>query len=319
MDIDLPRVVLGRTGLEVSAAGLGCGGHSRLGQRTGATFDESVRLVHHAVDRGVDFVDTARAYRTEEIVGAALRRRPDVVVSTKSQVARGPDRAPLDAAGLRASVELSLRRLERDCVDVFHLHGVHRSDYDHCRSELVPELLSLRDAGKVRFLAISEAFGVDPGHEMLTGAVADDCWDVMMVGFNLLNPSARARVLAATRESGVGILVMFAVRRALSQPGELPRIVAELIERGEVDAGDVDPAEPLGFLLREGDGAAGSVVEAAYRFARHEPGTHVVLTGTGSTAHLDENLASLSRPPLPGADLDRLAAVFGRVDSVSGN
>ncbi len=315
---DLPTTTLGRTGLQVRVAGLGCGGHSRLGQRSGASFDESVRLVQRAVDLGVDLVDTARAYRTEEIVGAALRGRPDVVVSTKSQVtARDAERTGLPARALRESVELSLRRLERDCVDVFHLHGVPLSRYGHCRAELVPELLGLRDEGKIRFLAISEAFASDPGHRMLAEAVEDDCWDVMMVGLNLLNPSARDRVLAATQRSGVGVLVMFAVRRALSQPAELARVVAGLVESGQVDPGAIDPTDPLGFLVREG--GARSVVEAAYRFARHEPGTHVVLTGTGSLDHLEENLASLALPPLPAPVLERLDAAFGRVDSVSGN
>jgi aryl-alcohol dehydrogenase-like predicted oxidoreductase len=68
----MDTIVLGRTGLEVSVAGLGCGGHSRLGQATGATEDESVRLVQRALDQGVTYFDTARAYGTEEIVGRAL-------------------------------------------------------------------------------------------------------------------------------------------------------------------------------------------------------------------------------------------------------
>ena len=54
----------------------------------------------------------------------------------------------------------------------------------------------LRDDGMIRFLAISERFGADPGHTMLQRAVDDDCWDVMMVGFNPLNPSARDRVFS---------------------------------------------------------------------------------------------------------------------------
>ena len=314
---ELPRVPLGGTGLVVSAAGLGCGGHSRLGQRHGATFDESVAVVRTALDLGIDLIDTARAYGTEEIVGAALEgRRDQVVVSTKSQVGR-QDRPPIDAAGLRESVELSLRRLRTDRVDIFHLHGVPLALYDHCREELVPELLRLRDEGKIRFLAISEQFGADTGHAMLQVAVEDDCWDVMMVGFHLLNPSARARVFRATRAKGIGVLIMFAVRRALSNPDELRRVVADLVERGEVERDDVDLDDPVGFLL--GDGGASSVVEAAYRFACHEPGADVVLTGTGNVDHLTENVASLSMPPLPPHALARLDRLFGRVDSVSGN
>ena len=100
-----------------------------------------------------------------------------------------------------------------------------------------------------------------------------------MVGFNPLNPSARDRVFSVTRETDVAIEVMFAVRRALSRPDELARVAAELVEQGRIDGADLDLDDPLGFLVHEG--GAASVVEAAYRFARHEPGCHVVLTGTG--------------------------------------
>jgi aryl-alcohol dehydrogenase-like predicted oxidoreductase len=277
--------------------------------------------VQRALELGVTFVDTARAYGTEEIVGAALagRRRDEVVVSTKSQVGgRAAGDEPITAAALRESVELSLRRLQTDRVDVFHLHGVPLRLYDHCRRELVPELERLRDEGKVRFLAISEGFGADTGHEMLQVAVEDDCWDVMMVGFHLLNPSARDRVFRATQAKGIGVLIMFAVRRALSDAAELRRVVGELVERGEVDGSEVDLDDPLGFLLGS-EGGASSIVEAAYRFARHEPGADVVLTGTGSVAHLEENLASLSMPPLPDAARARLDRLFAGVSSVSGN
>jgi aryl-alcohol dehydrogenase-like predicted oxidoreductase len=175
----------------------------------------------------------------------------------------------------------------------------------------------LREQGKIRFLAISERFGQDTGHAMLQRALQDDCWDVMMVGFNPLNQSARERVFARTIEKEIGILIMFAVRRALSRPERLVEVLRELIERGEVDAADVDLADPLGFLVRKG--GATSVPDAAYRFCRDEPGTHVVLSGTGNPAHLRANLESFERPPLPDADRRRLVRMFRRVDSVAGN
>ena len=181
----------------------------------------------------------------------------------------------------------------------------------------MPELQRLRDDGMIRFLAISERFGAEPGHAMLQHAVRDDCWDVMMVGFNPLNPSARDRVFSVTRETDVAIEVMFAVRRALSRPDELARVAAELVEQGRIDGADLDLDDPLGFLVHEG--GAASVVEAAYRFARHEPGCHVVLTGTGSVEHLEENVRSINAPPLPDADLDRLRTLFGHLDHLSGN
>jgi aryl-alcohol dehydrogenase-like predicted oxidoreductase len=73
----------------------------------------------------------------------------------------------------------------------------------------------------------------------------------------------------------------------------------------------------LGFLTDTGK--AETIPEAAYRYCRYEPGMDSVLTGTGSVEHLKENIAALLKEPLPAADCERLAALFGRVDSVSGN
>jgi L-galactose dehydrogenase len=312
----METVVLGRTGLLVSVAGLGCGGHSRLGQATGATKRESVQLVQRALELGVTYVDTARAYGTEEIAGEALTgHRNEVVISTKAHPKTNDD--PVSAAALRESVQLSLRSLKTDYIDVFHLHGVTEADYGHCIAELVPELERLRDQGTIRYVAISELFAGDPGHVMLRRALLDDCWDVVMVGFNLLNTSARSRVLTLTQEKNLGVEVMFAVRRALSQPDELRRVIDSLVQEGRVGLDGLDLQEPLDFLIHEG--GAASVVEAAYRFARHEPGCHVVLTGTGNPVHLAENIASINKPELPSEDVEHLEQLFGNLDHLSGN
>jgi aryl-alcohol dehydrogenase-like predicted oxidoreductase len=311
------RRMLGRTGLEVGVAGLGCGGHSRLGTRTGRSFDESVDLVRSALDLGIDYVDTAASYGTEEIVGAAVAgRRDGVVLSTKAMPFR-PDRPPLTAVTLRESVQASLRRLRTDVVDVFHLHGVDPGGYDYCVAELVPELFSLRDRGVIRFLAVAEVFVSDPGHLMLERAVHDDCWDVVMVGFNIVNQSARDRVFQHTQSTGVGVEVMFAVRRALGDPAALRATVARLIDDGRLDPSAIDRDDPLGFLVHEG--GAASMVDAAYRFARHEPGCQVVLTGTGSIEHLRDNIRSLNSAPLPALDRERLMSLFGDIDNETGD
>jgi aryl-alcohol dehydrogenase-like predicted oxidoreductase len=312
----MQTVRLGRTNVDVSVAGLGCGGHSRLGMARGADAHQAAAVVRRALDLGVTFIDTARAYGTEEAVGQGIAgRRHEVFLSTKASPGRGG--ALTSAAELTESLEGSLRRLGTDHVDVFHLHGVQPGQYDHCARELVPELKRQQAAGKIRFLGVTEQFGGDTGHAMLPRALADDHFDVVMVGFNLVNPSARDRVFPLTQGHDVGTLIMFAVRRQLSDPAALREAVAGLIERGEVDGAEVDAADPLGFL-RDHAGI-GSVVEAAYRFCRHEPGAHVILTGTGSVAHLEENLAAIQAPPLPADVLQRLTQLFGKVDSVSGN
>jgi aryl-alcohol dehydrogenase-like predicted oxidoreductase len=310
----MDAVTLGRTGLKVSVAGLGSGGFSRLGQANGLHQQASVDVVRRAIDLGITYIDTAPSYGTEEIVGTALTgRRDDVVISTKAK--------PRAAAGLvgraelRQSLERSLRHLRTDVVDVFHLHGVSLDDYDYCVSELVPELHAMRDDGLIRFLALSERFALDPAHEMLQRAAEDDWCDVLMVGFNVLNPSARHTVFPRACEHRIGIEVMFAVRHALANDDELRALVAGLVRDGFIAEDDLDPQNPLDFLVH-GSGAE-SVVDAAYRFCRHEPGCHVVLTGTGNAEHLQQNVASINRGPLPDPDLARLRQLFGSVDHVT--
>ena len=312
----MQTVRLGRTGAEVSVAGLGCGGASRLGMATGADAEQAASVVRRAIELGVTFIDTARNYGTEEAVGLGIRgRRDEVFLSTKSSAGRGE--RMFTAAELSESLDGSLRRLGTDHVDVFHLHGITPSQYDYCAEVLVPEMKRQQAAGKIRFVGATEQFGGDTAHKMLTRALPDDHFDVIMVGFTLLNPSARARVFPETLKHAVGTLIMFAVRRSLSQPGALQEVVAGLIERGEVDAGKIDAADPLGFLRDRSD--VGSLTEAAYRFCRHEPGAEVILTGTGNVEHLEANLAAIQGPPLAPEIGERLRGLFGAVDSVSGN
>ena len=312
----MQTVRLGRTNAKVSVAGLGCGGASRLGMAAGADSEQAAGVVRRAIELGVTFIDTARNYGTEEAVGIGIRgRRDEVFLSTKSSAGRGDKM--FTAAELTESLEGSLRRLGTDRVDVFHLHGVRPEQYDYCAEVLVPEMRRQQAAGKIGFVGATEQFGGDTSHKMLARALPDDLFDVVMVGFNLLNPSARTKVFPETQKHDVGTLIMFAVRRTLSQPGALQLVVAELIERGEVDAGKIDPGDPLGFLRERAD--VGSLTEAAYRFCRYEPGADVILTGTGNVEHLEANLAAIQGPPLPPDIIERLRSLFGGVDSVSGN
>ena len=310
---------LGRTGLEASVLGIGGGGLSRLGQSTGYDSAHSVAIVRQAIEHGVNLIDTSEVYGTEPIVGEAIGgfERDRIIISTKKTPR--DDNGVIGATRLIEGLEASLERLRTDRIDIYHLHGVRADDYERVRDELVPTLERLRSDGKIAAIGITEAFNSDPAHRMLESAVADDCWEVMMVGFNILNQSARSRVLATAREKGIGILDMFAVRNDLHQPEKLKETVAKLIERGEVDGRKIDRDDPLGFLLRPDDPhAAVSLPDAAYRFCRDEPGIDVVLCGTSSPEHLRDNVASIERPPLPDSDRSKLIELFGSVDSVSG-
>lgn len=312
----MQTTILGRTGLEVSVAGLGCGGHSRLGMAQGRSENHAADIVRYALTLGINFIDTARAYGTEEAVGKGIKgTREQVVISTKSSAGRGG--SLLSGAEVVKSLELSLSRLQTDYIDVFNLHGVALDQYDWVVKEILPALKRQQEAGKIRFLGVTESFGRDPSHKMLERALPDDFFDVIMVGFNLLNPSARQSVFPLTVKHNVATQIMFAVRRALSQPSALSEVIEQLVTNREIDSALIDRSDPLGFVAAHPE--VKSVVEAAYRFCRHEPGATVVLTGTGNKSHLDENVQSILAGPLPREVAKQLVAIFGRVDSVSGN
>ena len=311
----MQRRMLGRTGLEVTAMGLGCGGHSRLGMAKGRDQANAVAVIRRALDLGLNLIDTAANYRTEPYVGEAIRgRRDELVLATKLS----PRRERLDDPERVIEVlEQSLRDLGTDVIDIYQVHGATPDIYDEVVDRLYPVLVRLRDQGKIRFIGITEMFGRDTDHKMLERAVADDLWDTIMVGFNLMNPSARRRILRLTQEKGIGVFCMFAIRHALTDPQLAKELVLSLIEQGHLDGDGIDRADPLGFLVA--DGVAGSIAEAGYRFCLHEPGLDCILSGTGNPTHLAANHRYLQMPPLPDETRQQLANLFGHLDYVSCN
>ena len=305
-------VTFGRTGLNVSVMGLGCGGPSRIGMSADKSEAESVDIVRRALDAGVNFIDTAEGYGTEGIVGKGIVSVPrdQVIISSKKSCSQ-----EISPALVRQSIEVSLSRLRTDYIDVYNLHGVRPSQYVMLRDEILPTFVDLKNEGKIRFIGVSELFNVDMTHQMLLQSLPEDPWDVVMVGFNILNQSARD-LFQQTLEKNVAVQIMFAVRRVLSQPENLREAVQTLIEIGQIEVDEIDIGDPLGFVLKESD--ATSVVDAAYRFCRYEPGVHVVLSGTGNPDHLQSNIDSLCRPPLPDPVVQKLRHIFRHTDAITG-
>jgi aryl-alcohol dehydrogenase-like predicted oxidoreductase len=305
---------LGNTGLRVSVAGLGTGGFSRMGLKSGLSEDEAARLIVEAVELGVNFLDTAPPYGTEGVVGKALKAIPRerVVLATKSTVLRNnewwtPQR-------MLASLDNSLRVMGTDYIDVFNLHAVEPHMYDHALHTLAPALVKEKEKGKIRHIGLTENPIVDFTNEALGRALADPVWEVFMVGFHMLHQGPRTKVFPVTRQKGIGTLIMFAVRAIFADPPRVAREMKALAAEGLVEKWLGETDDPLGFLVH--DGGAVSLIDAAYRFVRHEPGVDVVLFGTGNAAHLRSNIESLLRPPLPEADRAKLLALFGRLEGV---
>jgi aryl-alcohol dehydrogenase-like predicted oxidoreductase len=267
--------------------------------------------VRTAVDLGVTFLDTAEAYGTEEIVGAAVRScdRDKLVISTKALLGSGGT-----ADDVTRRVDAALRRLGVDHVDIFHFHAVNPAAYEHHRDVLAPALMKLKEQGKVRHIGITETGPNDPDQKMLARAIQDDPWEVIMLAYSLMNQGARTKVFPTTHQRGIGTLLMFVVRNIFSNAAYRRDVAAKLVEQGQLDASILSDGDPLGFLV--GDGAAESITDAAYRYARHEQGADVILFGTGNKDHVAANVASILRPALPPAVIERLHASFGHLTGV---
>ncbi|MDR0948634.1 MAG: aldo/keto reductase [Lachnospiraceae bacterium] len=304
--------LLGRTGLRVTVAGLGCGGFSRIGIEKGV--DHAAKMVRTAYDLGVNFFDTATVYGTQEAVGIGLQgiARDRYVLSTKFPYKT--DQGLITPKQLESYLEESLRLLRTDYIDVYHIHALNRPDYDYAKNVLVPVMLRAKEQGKIRFLGVTEQFIVDTSHEMLKVVLPDNLFDVIMTGYNMLNPSAADSVLPLAVQNNIGVLCMFAVRQALHDPATLQATFTRMIECGQVSS-ELD-AHTLDFLLEQG--IAATLPEAAYRFCNHALGISVTLTGTGNPAHLSDNLRAIQAPPLPEEALKQLHKLFSKVDCVSG-
>ena len=313
---------LGRAHGRASVIGLGTGGPSRVGLSYGLSEEKSVAVVREALRLGVNVIDTAQGYGSESIVGSALSGletdvlRSELVICSKAPCQR--DMEKFSSADFKSSVYGSLEKMGLEYLDVYYIHALYAEHVDHALHTILPGLQDLKREGVVRSAGISEHFNSDTRHESLLKVMQEgpQLVDVLMIGFNILNSSARRELLPLCQEHGVGVTCMFAVRQAFSQPQVLSRIVGELVSLGQVDGRKVNVADPLDFLIAEG--FASSITEAAYRYCRQEPGIDVVLSGTGNLDHLRENVDFVLQPPLPPAAKYRLDDIFGQVDSVSG-
>ncbi len=269
-------------------------------------------VVRTAVDLGVNFLDTAEAYGTEEIVGAAARcyDRDRLVISTKAIFKAGDDSGETVAR----RVDAGLRRLGLDYVDIFHFHAVNPVAYEYHRDVLAPALIRLKEQGKVRHIGITETGPNDPEQRMLAQAIQEAPWEVTMLAYSLMNQGARHRIFPVTQRRGIGTLLMFVVRNIFSNAAYRRDVFAKLVGQGHLDPSILSDGDPLGFLVSEG--AAESITDAAYRYARHEQGADVILFGTGNKAHVKANVDSILRPSLAPPIIERLHAWFGHLTGV---
>jgi len=306
------RISLGD--LEVSRLGLGCMGMSFAYAGAGSDDDESVRTIHHALELGIDFIDTAEVYgpyTNEELVGRAIAgRRDEFVIASKfgsiSHPNGGKRRIDGSPQNLRAAIEGSLERLGTDHVDLYYQHRV---DPAIPIEETVGAMAELVEEGKIRHIGLSEA-----GAETIRRAHATHPITALQSEYSLWTRDPEVEVLPLVRELGIGFVAYsplgrgflagrFRDRGTLEAEGDFrasnPRFAEgnfednlRILDEVEAVAAELDatPAQvAIAWLLAQGDDIA-------------------PIPGTKRVERLDEN-AGADSLVLSAAQLDRLSSI----------
>jgi aryl-alcohol dehydrogenase-like predicted oxidoreductase len=291
------RRALGTQGLDVSAQGLGCFGMSEV---YGSTDDaESVATIHRALELGVTFLDTADVYGAggnERLVGKAIAgRRDEVELATKFGNEWNPDGSLGEINGrpeyVRAACDASLLRLGVDVIDLYYQHRV---DDTVPIEETVGAMSELVEAGKVRFLGLSEA-----GPQTIRRAHAVHPITALQTEWSLWSRDAEAEILPTVRELGIGFVAYSPLGRGFltgshrsaddfgdgDRRRELPRFQRENLERNLCLADEVRS-------LAEQKGVTAAQVALAWV---HSRGADVVpIPGTKRRRYLEENVRALA-------------------------
>jgi aryl-alcohol dehydrogenase-like predicted oxidoreductase len=308
---------LGGNGPTVSAQGLGCMGMSEFYGDTDE--GESIATIHRALELGVTLLDTADIYgpfTNEELVGRAIAdRRDQVVLATKFGIVRDPDdRTSRGINGrpeyVRSACDASLRRLNLDHIDLYYQHRVDR---DVPIEETVGAMAELIDAGKVRFLGLSEASA-----ETIMRAHAVHPIAAVQSEYSLWSRDIEDEVIPCLRDLGIGLVAYSPLGRgfltgAIKSPDDLaeddyrrysPRFQGEAFQR------NLDLVAKVGELAQAHDCTPGQL---ALAWVMRQGADVVPIPGTKRRRYLEENVAA-AEVELADADLRAL----GEIGSPSG-
>lgn len=307
----MQKRTLGRQRLTVSALGLGCMGMSEF--YAGRDDTESIATIHRALDRGIDFLDTADMYgpfTNERLVGKAIRgRREQVVLATKFGNQRGEDGSFLGVNGrpeyVRKSCDGSLQRLGVDHIDLYYQHRVDRTVPIE---ETVGAMAQLVEQGKVRFLGLSEASPIT-----IQRANAEYPITALQTEYSLWTRDPEDEVLPLCRKLGIGFVAYSPLGRGFLT-GRF-RSFEDLPEddyrrnsprfQGDNFQKNLDLVERVGEIARSKQ-CTPAQLALAWLLAQGED--IVPIPGTKQRRYLEENIKALDVEMTP-ADLERIEEV----------
>ncbi len=301
---------LGRTGLRVSDVGFGA--MTIGGEAFGATDDgESLGALHHALDVGMNFIDTADAYgrgHSEELIAQVLRtRRKEAVLATKggNQFTVRQGVRNFDPGYIAGALEQSLKRLQVDAIDLYQLHN---PSAEVMRRGGIFELLDrLKREGKIRYYGVSLENAADGLVAIQTGKP-----DTLQVVYNILHQDPEDELFPLARKENVGIIARVPLERGLLA-GRFtgPQAFGRGDFRARMFSGEAlaplnTAIGKLGFLVK---GDVPNLAQAAMRFVLSHPAVSSVIPGIRTVQQVDDNAAA-SGKVLPGEDLARLRQLY---------
>jgi aryl-alcohol dehydrogenase-like predicted oxidoreductase len=312
---------LGRTGIKVSPYALGAMMFGHIGN---PDHDESVRIIHAALDAGINVIDTADAYsggESEEIVGKALKgRRDNVVLATKLNRPMGddPNQQGNSRRWIMTAVENSLRRLQTDHIDLYQLH---RPDPDTDIEDTLSALSDLIHSGKVRVIGSSATPASDIVEaQWLAERRRLQRFRVEQPAYSILNRGIETEVLPVAQRHGMGTLVwsplaqgMLTGRVRKGQRTDLRRAsyFTHLSDERRLDA--------VEQLIALADEVGLPLTHLALAFAIAHPGVSSAIIGPRTMSHLDDLVVG-SKVVLTDEILDRIDEIVppgtdvGRLD-----
>jgi aryl-alcohol dehydrogenase-like predicted oxidoreductase len=288
---------LGRTGLRVSEISLGTSQTFRVAARE----DERlcVRIVHEALDRGINFFDTAPNYwEAERVLGIALEgRRDEAIVATKIN--------EKSAAAARESIERSFDNLRTDVIDLMQIHSLTSW------REVTPVIQEYQHAGRVRFIGLT-ASEPDKFPEMLE-AMRTGTYDTIQIIYSLAERSCREEVLPLAREMNIGVIALRVILHLLAE--RIP-LRPEASTGSGNDSGAEKPMKlarahaegRFTFLDEYGVRTAG---QALFKYVLSHPAVSTIIAATGKIERIAENAAAsdgIALPPEACARLEGLLA-----------